>query len=103
MPASSIIGHPTTKGLAKQYCVVCALFMTDFLPFPPPRPSPSVCANDEYANQTCTGLVLTDVAQMEILYKAQSAYFVSVVMCQIATAHVCKFRKGLPWGSRFLM
>ncbi|CBN74474.1 conserved unknown protein [Ectocarpus siliculosus] len=52
---------------------------------------------------TCTGLVLTDVAQMETLYKAQSAYFVSVVLCQIATAHVCKFRKGLPWGSRFLI
>lgn len=46
---------------------------------------------------------MDEEAQLDALYKAQSAYFVSVVMCQIATAHVCKFRKGLPWGSRFLM
>ncbi|CAM9495257.1 unnamed protein product [Pylaiella littoralis] len=52
---------------------------------------------------TCTGKVLSESAQLGSLYKAQSAYFLSVVMCQIATAHVCKFRKGLPWGSRFLI
>lgn len=65
-----------------------------------PAPAPD---NQKHANQTCTGAVLSEDAQMESLYKAQSAYFMSVVMCQFATAHVCKFRKGLPWGSRFLM
>ena len=39
--------------------------------------------------------------QLEALYRGQSAYFVSVVICQCFNAYVCKARKGMPWGSRY--
>lgn len=74
-----------------------------------------ICASDLYGAAedyfqtgaddftTCTGEDLSAEEQLIALYRAQSAYFVSVVLVQCFDAHVCKFRKGLPWGRRFLI
>ncbi|CAM9277312.1 unnamed protein product [Ascophyllum nodosum] len=57
-------------------------------------------ADDFY---TCSGQVYTEDEQLEILYKSQSAYFMSIVICQCFTAYVCKVRKGIPWGKKFFI
>lgn len=53
--------------------------------------------------QTCTGKVYDEDDQLHILYKAQSSYFASIVICQCFDAYVCKVRKGMPWGRKFCM
>ncbi|CAM9225987.1 unnamed protein product [Discosporangium mesarthrocarpum] len=52
---------------------------------------------------TCKGEELGDEDQLAVLYRAQSAYFITVVVMQCFNAYICKVRRGLPWGRKFFM
>lgn len=59
------------------------------------------CSVIDPARKTCKGVVLDANQQLLALYRAQSAYFASIVVCQFFDAHVCKVRRGVPWGPQF--